>query len=405
MTLSVDAIRGVAGVVAGWDPTAIDRASAGGIGRAYVELAETVARGQVLALVAAKKVGLLADAGAKDLSGWLRAQGVSGRDARVLGDAAWCAAGSSLVRGALEEGGVSVAHVAELREVCDLVADRRCDEAELATLLEGARHQRAEETRKAAQAVVQRIRQHEPRRVGKVYESDAEHGQKQLRSLLNPEDHDRVRRAIDRIVDEQWRSANGDDTEPTAKDLPSLRAIALVELARRSLASEKSKGGAGPEVIVIIDAETFLTGELRPDSESRLDDGTPVPPRVAQELANEAGLRCYARLPNGKTGLSERIRIEPVNLDHGRTRRLAGYEQRLALAVEHRTCITCDTPFRYTEAHHAEWWEHGDRTDLSNLKPTCTREHHLVHDKGWTLHHRPDSTYELRPPPPVTEDA
>ncbi len=217
--------------------------------------------------------------------------------------------------------------------------------------------------------------------------------------MLNPEDHDRVRRAIDRIVDEQWRAAKGDGAAPTPKDLAERRASALVELARRSLAGEKSKGGGGPEVVVIIDAETFCTGELRPASESRLDDGTPVPPTVAQQLAAEAGIRCYARLADGTVGLSERIRIAPVALDLGRRKRLASYEPRLALAVEHRTCIVCSTPVAFTQAHHLHWWDHGGPTDLANLAPACTQHHHLVHDQGWTLERRPDGTCELRPPP------
>ncbi|HEX6659419.1 MAG TPA: HNH endonuclease signature motif containing protein [Ilumatobacter sp.] len=30
-------------------------------------------------------------------------------------------------------------------------------------------------------------------------------------------------------------------------------------------------------------------------------------------------------------------------------------------------------------------WECGGPTDLSNLGPLCTHDHHLVHEGGWTL--------------------
>jgi len=375
MTLT-DEIRGAQAQVGGWDPTG----ATGEVCRALVDLAATVARVQVLALVAAKRAGAMA--GSRDVAAWLRGLGVSGRSARVLGDAVWCVEQSTVARGVLESQVLSVEHVAELKPLVELIITNRCDNAELADLLAKTEGRRVEELRKAVQAVVLRVKQAEQRPTGKVYESDADHGQKQLRSVLNPEDHEVVRNAIDRIVDEQWRAQHGDDTKVSTNQLPEMRALALLEMAKRSLANNKAPKASG-EVIIIVDAETFLTGYLRPDSECRLADGTPVPPTAAHRLANEVGIRCYARLPNGRTGLSTKIRIEPVNLDLGRTRRLASYEQRLALNVEHATCATdnCTVPFSRTKAHHRQPWEHGGRTDQANLSPHCDHDHHRIHGK------------------------
>ena len=122
-------------------------------------------------------------------------------------------------------------------------------------------------------------------------------------------------------------------------------------------------------------------------------------PTAIQQLANEAGIRCYAKGADGKVGLSETIRIEPVPLDHGRTRRLASPEQRIALAVQHTSCLICDAPFAHTQAHHHKPWNHGGRTDLRNLGPLCSHHHHLVHDQHWQLRHNTnDSTWTLTPP-------
>ena len=84
MTLT-DEIHNTARLVAGWDPSLVSRADAGGVCRGLVELAESVARVQVLFLVSAKATG--AFVGFADVAAWLRAQGVVGRDAKPLGDA------------------------------------------------------------------------------------------------------------------------------------------------------------------------------------------------------------------------------------------------------------------------------------------------------------------------------
>ena len=112
----------------------------------------------------------------------------------------------------------------------------------------------------------------------------------------------------------------------------------------------------------------------------------------------EVGASYSAKSTDGKVGLSETIRIEPVPLDHGRKRRLASREQRIALAVQHTSCLICDAPFAHTQAHHKTPWNHGGRTDLRNLGPLCSHHHHLVHDKGWALVQDADGAWTLTPP-------
>ena len=67
--------------------------------------------------------------------------------------------------------------------------------------------------------------------------------------------------------------------------------------------------------------------------------------------------------------------------------RLATPAQRATLRAMHRTCIgpTCDVPFEACQIHHVIPWEEGGATDLSNLAPLCTNDHHLVHEGGWKL--------------------
>jgi len=58
----------------------------------------------------------------------------------------------------------------------------------------------------------------------------------------------------------------------------------------------------------------------------------------------------------------------------------------------HRTCIgpSCTVPFDACQVHHVIPWDHGGKTDLSNLVPMCTKDHHLVHEGGWTLSITPE---------------
>ena len=66
----------------------------------------------------------------------------------------------------------------------------------------------------------------------------------------------------------------------------------------------------------------------------------------------------------------------------------------------HATCIgkDCTVPFSRCEIHHVTHWSgQGGPTDEANLAPVCPREHHLLHEGGWTLELTPEriSTWRL----------
>jgi hypothetical protein len=110
-------------------------------------------------------------------------------------------------------------------------------------------------------------------------------------------------------------------------------------------------------------------------------------------------------------------------VDALRRRRLATAEQRIALRAMHSTCIIdgCQVPFDRCEIHHVdEWTGHVGETNLDRLVPVCPRDHHRLHEGGWTLTldtdaartitlTGPDGTVEHHGPsidrPPVTRAA
>ncbi len=130
-----------------------------------------------------------------------------------------------------------------------------------------------------------------------------------------------------------------------------------------------------PEVIVVLDLDTLLTG-LHDGGLCETADGIPLPPSTVRRLCCQADI-----IPAVLDGDGE-------VLDLGRSRRLATAAQRRALYAMYTTCgyPACRTPVERCEIHHVlQWLHHHGPTNLDNLIPLCSRHHHLVHEGGWQL--------------------
>jgi len=142
--------------------------------------------------------------------------------------------------------------------------------------------------------------------------------------------------------------------------------------------------GVGPDITVVIDADTLLHGE---HAHSRCDlDGFGLPVDTIRRWA------CLGSVTPVVVG------TDGVRLLLGRTTRLASRAQRRALSVWYRTCALCDTGFDLCDIHHVHPWEDGGTTDLGNLLPLCGRHHHAVHEGGWRLDLTPDRTVAVTLP-------
>ena len=80
-------------------------------------------------------------------------------------------------------------------------------------------------------------------------------------------------------------------------------------------------------------------------------------------------------------------------LNHGRNKRFATPDQKLALRVMHRSCLFpgCDMPFDRCEQHHLVEYQHHGNTNLIDLGPVCCRHHHQLHAHNWQLRLDPDT--------------
>jgi hypothetical protein len=75
-----------------------------------------------------------------------------------------------------------------------------------------------------------------------------------------------------------------------------------------------------------------------------------------------------------------------VPLYLGRTRRTASPGQRLVLFARDRGCTRpgCTEPADRYQAHNATCdWQHGGRTDITDLALACGADNRLVDEGGW----------------------
>ena len=199
----------------------------------------------------------------------------------------------------------------------------------------------------------------------------------------------------------QARPADCPDDPLLAQDW--LRAHALADLVNGLGAA-----AGAPEVIVVIDQDTFERGR---HEGSRVDCGCPgleVPVDWIHDLAGRArfvpviidrdGVMIAQGRPVPSYAQLARSLSTPVELDHGRTRRHASRAQRRALRAMYRRCAIpgCDRHVSLTEPHHLRFWEHGGGTDLSNLLPLCKHHHDRLHAEQWDVQMAPDRSLVVR---------
>jgi hypothetical protein len=208
---------------------------------------------------------------------------------------------------------------------------------------------------------------------------DRRTGMGHLHAELDPESTARVWAALDEHL---GVVRSRDDTAGVS--VQRLEVDALVELVSASpLLHHRS-----PELSVLIDWNTLRSGVLASGGVCETVDGVPLTPAAVRRLACEAWL-----LPVVLGG-------DGVPLDVGRRRRLATREQRVALAAMYTGCAmpSCEVRFEQCRIHHLDPWQPAGLTDLDNLIPLCGRDHHDVHDGGWTLTMTADRVITLRDP-------
>ncbi|HQZ35899.1 MAG TPA: DUF222 domain-containing protein [Ilumatobacteraceae bacterium] len=214
------------------------------------------------------------------------------------------------------------------------------------------------------------------------------------RFALDPENGATLMGAVRNMVESMFHDRQPETcpTDPIDRQ-EHLQALALMALIRGEGAST-----GRPEVIVVIDYETLVNG-MHASSTVRVSDDVEVPVETVRRMGCDGEI-----IPVVLGGQGEA-------LDVGRAARLATRAQRRALRAMFHSCWIpgCDVPFDNCTIHHLWWWEHLGPTDLTNLRPTCSRHHHDLHEGGWKVQSdgwsavitRPDGGQMHTGPPPA----
>jgi hypothetical protein len=184
------------------------------------------------------------------------------------------------------------------------------------------------------------------------------------------------RRGGPRFVDPD-ELARVDALEKDPRTTEQIAVDALVEMIRIAGAADTVRvfGVRKPGVRVHVDSRDLETGEGYATVEGQT---ATISIATAEGLACADGYQTIVFHPDG-------------SIDVGRTQRLFTPRQRVALAAIWGGCAveSCDRPPSWTEAHHADHWAHGGRTDLADGILLCRHHHMLLHNNHWKINRPP----------------
>jgi hypothetical protein len=185
----------------------------------------------------------------------------------------------------------------------------------------------------------------------------------QLDPIAGAEVDEALRRISKELFKADWKLAkavHGDDTreEHLARTPAQRRADALVEMARRAMATPKGARKPRPLVSILCGYESF-NGPVR-----ELFNSTVVSPGQIGRLLTEADI--------------ERIVYDTPSrniADLGRTRRFFTAAQRRVIEVQHRVCfhLGCNESAERSQMDHKDPWVPHGLTNISNGRPGCDK--------------------------------
>src|SRR5579862_4208068 len=201
------------------------------------------------------------------------------------------------------------------------------------------------------------------------------HGRGVLDGSFDGESTEIVKAALDAMQADLKQA--GDERKRSVK-----QAEALVEICRRSLASDKSRPPARrrgrPNLSVVVAVRAYETDH--PELVATIRAEAEHTGRISRATLERLSCDC---------AISRIVTDGPSKvLDVGRTTRNISDALWRALVVRDRHCQwpDCERPAGWCEAHHIQYWEHGGPTDLENLKLLCWQHHRQQHQHDNRAH-------------------
>lgn len=200
-----------------------------------------------------------------------------------------------------------------------------------------------------------------------------------IKARLTPEQGERVVKAIESAMDEEFEerknvSAETSDRpaiDPASDPVAQRRADALVRVAEGFLGGTAGpNGGERTTIHLHTDADT-----LRRDgegAESRLDTGAHVSAETSRRLSCDcAVVHWHEETTGGTLNIGRRSRNIPPAI-------------RRALQKRDQGCrFPGCTAHKHVDAHHLQHWSDGGATKMDNLVLLCRHHHRLVHEGGY----------------------
>ena len=205
-------------------------------------------------------------------------------------------------------------------------------------------------------------------------------GMWQLFALFDPTAAARIRRALNKATDDDWRTDNR--RERTADR--HRRADALEQLITRTVSGDGHEQPQGTTLLLMASYD-LVDNKL---GNPRLADGTPLPPNEFHKLACDAHIL---------TGLFKEADSEPIWM--GSASRHPNLALRAALEARDQGCIGCAKEPEWCVSHHIIEWQHDGPTQPDNLVLVCHDCHQKIHHQNRTVEKHPDTGRRyLRPP-------
>ena len=234
---------------------------------------------------------------------------------------------------------------------------------------------------------VQRAERQRHQRRAKIF-TELETGLWGLSGRWDPLTGQTLNTAITAEVNAIYHARRGDNTDLRTRE--QITADAITNLICNTPVSNRTLKVAGVTAIVLCDQQDRYQRTPRQQSVHEYADGTPVAFHTLQQVLADPTTK--HRRSGGQRARRRRTLGDAV-LNHGRNRRFATPDQKLALRAMHRSCLFpgCDMPFDRCEQHHLVEYQHHGRTDLIDLGPVCCRHHHQLHAHNWKLRLDPDT--------------
>jgi len=373
----------VRGVIQRSDPALFSGEECQAMVESFGQMERAAASGIALFSPKVVETGVYAKSGHASAQDWLGA--VSGTSSGVAKErlaAAGRAAQDQKLQEALHQGLLSAPQLSLVAGAAGSSPDAVADLLDLVE--DEASHQELSERAKEMKAAA-RSRESEREQLERVHTNrhfrwhQDEHGGIRGEFLCDEVAWAKVAPILEGETRARWKAAGSD----SGLSLEAARLDAFIDLVGGAKAG--MRGGARPQVLVIVDAEALRRGTTTTGEICEIEGIGPVPVEAAVELLGEGNLQFI---------IKEGTDIKSVT----KSSRDLAQKTHMALAARDRGCVVCGTRHGLQADHCFVDYAKDGPTTLDNLALLCPKHHDMKTYGGWTLIRQKDGSWLWQAP-------